>query len=176
MRRLVLSFSLLLCIVSVAPASAAPTRPTRGASNRAPAVGQLAPAITGTLVSGSDPVDLERLTGRVIILDFWATWCGPCRMVMPQLDRLHQRHHGRGLTILGISDQPTSVLRAHLQRSPVHYTIAGDGGPTLRRYRVRGIPTLVVIDKGGKVRHISSGVSRGELQRLDRLVSQLLTE
>ena len=171
-RRLLSSVCLLLAFAA-GTAAAAPRSPNPA---DAPEVGDVAPEVTGVRVSGSDPVLLDRLVGRVVILDFWATWCGPCRSVMPALNDLHSQHHRRGLTVLGITNQPRVVVEAHLRTNPVGYTIASDGGAALRRYVVRGIPTLVVVDRAGKIRYVTSGINRQTLGEVESLVPELLAE
>lgn len=172
--RLGLALSLVTLAVALSlPAAAAPTRPRAA---RLPAVGMTPPEIDGQSVNGADPISLAQLQGRVVILDFWATWCGPCRAVMPFLDRLHERHHGQGLSVLGLSGEPAAVVRRHLDRSAVRYTIGAAAQPTLQRYAIRGLPTLVVIGRGGKVRMVTHGAAPHDLRHLERLIPRLLAE
>lgn len=119
---------------------------------------------------------LQGLAGRVVILDFWATWCRPCRAVMPVLDAMYQARSGEGLTIVGVSPEAAPAIRAHLARNPVHYTVARDTGGTVRAYGVRGIPMLVVLDRAGKVREVMQGVDGPSMRRLDSLLTRLLAE
>lgn len=139
-------------------------------------VGTPAPEVRAELIAGSDPVRLDLLRGRVVLLDFWATWCGPCRRIMPELDRLHREYHDRGLTVLGLTDERAERVRAHLVRAPVSYTIARDVDGTGRRFGVGAVPTLVVIDRGGRVRDLMIGVDGAALVRLRQTVERLLAE
>lgn len=139
-------------------------------------VGGSAPRLEVVRIAGNDPVDLGQLQGRVVILDFWATWCGPCRGVSRVLEALHQDHHGRGLTVVGISNEAPRILSAHIRRTPVAYTLARDTGHTMRRYAIDAIPTLVIIDRSGKVRDVTQGVNASMVRHLLGLVPQLLDE
>lgn len=147
---------------------AAPSGPLR--------VGQRPPALSLNRLSGNEPVTLAGLAGNVVILDFWATFCGPCRQVMPALDSLYQRNRGRGLSVVGMSFEPESTINAFMQRRPVSYTVARDVGNTARRYGVRAIPTLVVLDRQGTVRQISVGFDPADTVRLERMVEGLLSQ
>ena len=136
----------------------------------------MAPEITGRAVHGADPIDLSRLQGQVVILDFWATWCRPCRAVMPFLDRLHAQHRTQGLRVLGLTSEPAARVQSHLGAQPVGYTVASDARQTMLRYAIRGLPTLIVIDRNGKVRHVSAGASPDSLRELEQLIPRLLAE
>jgi thiol-disulfide isomerase/thioredoxin len=155
--------------------AAAPTEP-RPAPGPAAVVGAPAPEVVAERVSGSDPVDLPALRGRVVLLDFWATWCGPCRRIMPELDRLHRALHAQGLSVIGLTDERPETVRAFLARTPVTYTLARDIGRTARRFGVRAMPTLVVVDRAGHVREVVVGGDAASLARVRALVEQLLRE
>src|SRR5690606_23955361 len=114
---------------------AAPTESERAARAVGPLrLGEAAPPIAAQRLSGQDGVSLEDLRGRVVVIDFWATWCGPYRAIMPALDALHRRHHARGLTVLGIAREREASIRQHLVEHPVGYTVARDVGGTLTRW------------------------------------------
>jgi thiol-disulfide isomerase/thioredoxin len=140
------------------------------------AVGEAPPALTLERIAGSEQVTLNGLNGRVVILDFWATWCSPCREVMPALDAMYRRHRTAGLSVIGMSSESDEVIRAHARTSPVDYTVARDIGGTMQRYGVRGIPTMIVLDRRGRVREVFVGVDGASMSRLEGLVTQLLAE
>jgi thiol-disulfide isomerase/thioredoxin len=139
-------------------------------------IGEAPPPVAAERLSGADSIDLRELRGRVVVVDFWASWCRPCRAIMPTLDHLHAEHHDDGLTVLGVAREPATRIRRHLADSPVGYTIARDTGGTLARYGVRAIPTVVLIDRRGLVREVFIGVDGAALARIERLVGTLLAE
>lgn len=167
-----------LIFASAALAVAASTALAAPSASGPPASASVAraPSVRAERVQGPDPIDLERLYGRVVVLDFWATWCGPCREVMPVLERLHRERHDHGLSVLGISNEAARPIRSFLAARPVSYTVGRDVGGTLRRYGVSGLPTLVVISRDGKVRAKRSGADRATLNELAALVDRLLDE
>jgi thiol-disulfide isomerase/thioredoxin len=167
-----LSFLALLAATAQAAPENSPDRRLSGGLS----VGALPPALALTRISGEDAVTLQGLHGRVVILDFWATWCTPCRAVMPVLDDMNRRHRGAGLSIVGMSPESESAIRSHLGAEPVGYTIARDVGGTMQRYGVRAIPTMVVLDRNGQVREVIVGMDSSGISRLESLVVRLLAE
>jgi thiol-disulfide isomerase/thioredoxin len=138
-------------------------------------VGAPPPSLAAQLVMGPGPADLAQLRGRVVLVDFWASWCAPCRMLMPSLNRLEQRFGAQGLTVLGVTDEGAAIARAVGAEMGIGYTLAND--PTAAgRFGVRGLPTTVVIDRRGNVRRVGVGVDGQEVRELNQLVQQLLAE
>jgi thiol-disulfide isomerase/thioredoxin len=178
MRRAAVPPTLAVCCLVVATAAqAAPGNPPRPARRtRGLVVGQPPPPLSATRIAGTEQVSLSGLGGRVVVLDFWTTWCRPCRAIMPHLDAMYRRHRDQGLSVVGLSPEPERNIRAHISARPVDYTIARDTGGTMRAYGIRGIPTVVVLDRSGSVREVMVGVDAPAMQRLDGLVRQLLAE
>ncbi len=136
-----------------------------------------APAVSATVLANPPPdrtptggvLDLAALRGRIVLLDFWATWCGPCNVTSPILDGFAKAHAAEGVTVLGLSQdsEPDDVLR-WLERHRVSYVVAHDPGAAAgRAFGVTNLPTLVVIDREGNIRARRVGVTqRAELERL----------
>ena len=116
-----------------------------------PSPGELAPDFS---LSGlqTTHVRLSDLRGRVVLLNFWATWCGPCRQELPQLQRLHQQHSNAGLVVLGISDEKPDHTREFLAERGITYpSLHDEGSLVFRRYGVTAIPTTLVIGPDGVI-------------------------
>jgi thiol-disulfide isomerase/thioredoxin len=141
-------------------------------------VGTFAPAWKGLeTVRGQFPSSVAALRGRVVVLDFWATWCGPCRVFIPKLGALQARYGARGLSILGVSTEDAQDVALFAERATVPYGIAVDKlGETTRSYGVFSLPTVVVIDKRGVVRDVAIGYDPAEDAHLDTTVRSLLIE
>ena len=147
------SWAVALCLLVLAlrPTGHVRAAPSSALTQPSSANVDLAPALVLERLRGGDPVELAGLRGHTIVVDFWATWCGPCRQVMPALDQMQNDLRARGLVVLGVSNEPATAIHRYLTARPVGYTIARDTGGTARRYGVRSLPTMVVIDRNGKV-------------------------
>jgi peroxiredoxin len=107
-------------------------------------------ALDGTEVRSAD------LRGRVVVLNFWATWCGPCRLEMPSLQALHEDAAAEGVAVLGLSTDVGSVsaVEAFLSERGITYPVGSATAEHRRAFGgIPGIPTTFVIDRSGTVRH-----------------------
>ena len=131
------------------------TRPRAGSPGLSvhslPSPGELAPDFSLSGLQATD-VRLSDLRGSVVLLNFWATWCGPCRQELPQLQRLHQQHSNAGLVVLGISDEKPDHTREFLAERGITYpSLHDEGSLVFRRYGVTAIPTTLVIGPDGVI-------------------------
>lgn len=120
-------------------------------------VGAPAPELEGKYYSG-DAGSLAKLRGKVVLLDFWATWCGPCRMTIPSLNKLAKAYKAQGLEVIGISSETLEELKAYQAQGGQEYTLFNDvSQSTTRRYQAYAYPTMVMIDRQGVIQRIEVG-------------------
>jgi peroxiredoxin len=139
-------------------------------------VGLQAPSIDGVITFQGEAATLRELHGRVVLLEFWASWCGICRYLAPTLNRLQRQHRPAGLTVLGITlDPPERGRAAAVRTKSMDYALASDsGGRITRRYLASQVPTVFVIDPKGVVVDVMVGVAEDRVQELVGLVEELL--
>lgn len=132
-----------------------------------PAVDFAAEDLTGKRISLSD------YRGKVVLLDFWATWCGPCLAELPNVKQVHDKYKDKGLVVIGISlDRDRSRLQSFVMQQGVHWPqiFEGGGGYNIAQlYRVNAIPSTFLLDREGVIRYTNL---RGP--RLERSVVRLL--
>jgi thiol-disulfide isomerase/thioredoxin len=126
-------------------------------------------------VRGSLPDDLAGLRGRVVVIDFWASWCVACRLAIPTLNAWHDRYAARGLTIVGITTDPAEYAMQASVELGIGYAVASDpDGGTSRAYRAMAIPTLFVVDREGTVRDVMVGYSSDRLAEVEQKLRELM--
>lgn len=124
----------------------------------APEIGAQAPGFTAATLDGGS-VTLAALRGRMVILNFWATWCGPCRREIPDFVEIYGKYKEKGLEIVGVSldDGGWDDVNPYLQKTKINYHIVvGDGKLAMAYGNIQAIPTTFIVDKQGNIvdRHV----------------------
>ena len=113
-------------------------------------VGQAAPEIAAGKWLNSKPLTLAGLRGKVVVVEFWATWCGPCRQSIPHLKEINAKYSPKGLTLVSLTSEHPDAVEPFVKEMAMDYPIGIDS-PTASTYGVQGIPYAVVVDKAGKI-------------------------
>jgi len=143
----------------------------------APRSGQPAPNFKVNTTSGQQ-VSLENYRGHVLVLDFFATWCQPCRASIPHLVEMNRKYGNQGLYVLGMSadEDGEKVVKAFADRNRITYPIALAGEPVQVDFGVRSVPVMFVIDKKGRIAEVFRGFSDEVARSTEQLIKKLLAE
>jgi peroxiredoxin len=149
----------------------------------------LLPGFTARAVDGAAPdftlqsrsgetVSLSQLRGQVVMINFWATWCGPCREEMPHLEALHQRYDALGFKLLGVNVEENSSDAAEwLQETPVSFSILYDPENSVSElYDVVAMPSTVIVDRQGNIRFLHHGYQAGYENEYQTQIRALIRE
>jgi thiol-disulfide isomerase/thioredoxin len=146
----------------------------------------LASALTGTGpaanftlkdTSGNN-IRLSEYRGQVVLINFWASWCGPCRQEFPHLDELHQKYEGLGFTVFGVNVEENRELADRVLREiPVSFPVLFDNENTVSElYDVDAMPVTVLVDRSGDIRFLHRGYRPGYEDLYERQVRTLIKE
>lgn len=141
--------------------------------------GAPAPDLSGArLGEPSAPVSLAALRGQVVYVDFWASWCVPCRLSMPALDALYREHRARGFTVVGVNkDVSADDAARFLKRVPVTFPLVQDTGDrAATAFDVKAMPSGYLVDRRGVVRKVHRGFTAETAAELAKEIETLLKE
>src|SRR3982751_2378772 len=139
------------------------------------APGTAAPDFTLRAIAGSN-LRLKEQRGRVVMVNFWATWCAPCRQEMPHLNRLYDKYRGAGFVLLGVNvDEDNSKAAEVVAKLGVTFPILLDTEKNVSKlYDVSTMPSTMIIDREGKVRYVHRGYLAGYENEYEKQIRELL--
>jgi thiol-disulfide isomerase/thioredoxin len=137
--------------------------------------GQAAPSFTLPSRSG-EPTSLDKLRGKVVYVDFWASWCGPCRRSFPWMNEMQQRYGSKGFVVVGVNvDKKRADADRFLAQNQANFTIVFDEtGATPSAYAVKGMPSSYLIDGNGKVVYVERGFLDEHKADLEQRIAALV--
>lgn len=161
---------------SAALSAPSPALATANALQAGMAAGQLAPDFTLHNLAG-EPVKLSDLRGRPVLINFWASWCGPCRLEMPDLVQAYEAHKAKGFVILAVNPTFQDTLpdvKAFVREFNMTFPVLLDetGAVTSQLYRLRGLPTSVFVNRAGRITRIRLGAMTGK--QMNAFVAEIL--
>lgn len=138
-------------------------------------VGLAAPGFSLPSAKG-DPVALDKLRGKIVYVDFWASWCGPCRRSFPWMNEMQQKYGGKGFVVVGVNvDKKRTDADKFLAQNPANFTIAFDeAGATPTAYAVKGMPSSYLIDGTGKIVYVERGFLDEHKTELEQRIAALV--
>lgn len=112
------------------------------------------------------------------MINFWASWCGPCRQEMPLLDKLYKQYKPMGFTLLGVNvEEDATAARRLLKDIPVSFPVLFDARQSVSKaYQVSGMPSTALVDRDGRVRYIHRGYQPGDEADYERQIKALIRE
>ncbi|CAD6880057.1 Thioredoxin family protein [Methylomonas albis] len=145
---------------------------------QATALTETPPACPTALIDQSTPLNWESVKGRVVLIDFWATWCPPCIKSMPFFNSLRRQYQSKDLEIIAVNiDEDSELARQFLQIHPVEYKLAFDpNGDCPKAFDLKAMPSSYLVDKTGKIRKIFLGFREEDQKEISNQVELLLRE
>ncbi len=142
----------------------------QAASTEIPAKDFYLKSITG------ENLRLEEFKGQVVLLNFWASWCGPCRQEMPFLEKIHTKYKDLGFSVIGVNiDEKTEDASGFLKKQPVTFPILLDANKKVSEdYNIMAMPTTYIIDQDGVIRFVHHGYKPGWEVTYEEQIKELL--
>lgn len=127
-------------------------------------------------LSGKGTFSLKNFKGKVVIIDFWASWCEPCKVELPALMKLYGTYKKKGLEVLGVNlDDSKDNAAAFLKEHKIVLPMAHDEGKKLAtQVDVKAMPTSLILDRKGKIKFIHNGYNEGDIQKFEKEIKSLL--
>jgi peroxiredoxin len=128
--------------------------------------------------SSGENLRLSEFRGEVVMINFWASWCGPCRQEMPLLEELYSQYKPMGFTILGVNvEEDSTQAKQMLQDAPVNFPVLFDNQSAVSKlYNVVAMPSTVIVDRDGNVRYLHQGYKPGFEEAYQQQVRALIRE
>lgn len=139
---------------------------------------QISPSCALTTLDGNPTYNLQELKGKVVYMDFWASWCPPCVKSFSFLNQLDQDMRDKGLHVIGVNlDEKVADAKEFLAKHPVDFSIVADPSKECAKvFELMAMPTSYLIDRKGTIRHVHQGFRPGETEELRALITQLVME
>ncbi|MBI3188343.1 MAG: TlpA family protein disulfide reductase [Gammaproteobacteria bacterium] len=137
------------------------------------------PAPNFTLKSNSGKnIKLSELRGQVVLLNFWASWCGPCRTEMPLLVKIHDKYKGMGFTVLGVNvEEDSAPAKSIITKTKISFPVLFDQTNSVSKlYNVSAMPSTVLIDRDGNMRYLHEGYKSGDEEKYREWIKKLVQE
>ncbi len=136
-----------------------------------------APSFTLAALTGQQAA-LSQYKGQVVMVNFWATWCGPCQQEMPLLDQMYKKYKPAGFTLIGVNvDKEAPAVKDLMARKPVSFPVLLDpANQVSKAYHVDEMPSSVLIDRKGEIRYIHRGYRPGDENEYQDRIRQLIRE
>jgi thiol-disulfide isomerase/thioredoxin len=146
------------------------------AQEASPIIGQLAPDSEFSALRGPGPIRLSSLRGKVVLLDFWASWCAPCQEELPLLDDMAVRLRSKNVEVVGLSLDESQADAEHFLKQRSKWTLTLGHDPEQKvadQFKPPKMPTSYVIDRQGVVRQMNAGFERSDLKRIEAQLLEL---
>lgn len=140
-----------------------------------PIVGDIAPDVSGEMVQGK-AITLSQLKGTVVYLDFWASWCPPCRQSLPWLEALRTRYRSSGFEVLAVNEDSDSVAaKKMVEEVSASFPVIWDReGAIATRYSPPAMPSSFLIDRTGRIHSVFKGFRDGDEQKIEAAIKELI--
>lgn len=128
-------------------------------------------------LDGKSKIEIAKMKGKVVIVDFWASWCEPCKIELPALNALYKKYKDKGLVVIGVNlDEKKPDAMGFLKENPVQFPLAYDGDKQVlaKQVEIEKMPTSFILDKSGKVAVRHEAFREGDADKIEAEIKKLL--